>query len=74
VDDYILSRDILATLECDPRLKQAAEPMEPPREAQPPPLPGRAEERLRRIEALHEKGLLSDEEYRSLRKRVLETL
>jgi cell division septation protein DedD len=35
---------------------------------------GNAEQRLLRIESLHDKGLLSDEEYQSLRKRVLDTL
>ncbi len=68
VDDYLLSRDILATLECG--RGQASGPEAPLREGPP----AQAEQRLRRIEDLHEKGLLSDEEYRSLRERVLETL
>ncbi len=36
--------------------------------------PASVEERLLRIESLHEKGLVTDEEYRQLRKRVLDTL
>jgi hypothetical protein len=37
-------------------------------------IPASAEQRLLRIESLHEKGLVSDEEYQRLRKRVLDTL
>jgi hypothetical protein len=39
-----------------------------------PAIPASAEQRLLRIESLHEKGLVSDEEYQRLRKRVLDTL
>lgn len=36
--------------------------------------PERAEERLRRTDELRGKGLLSDEEYLTLRRRILDTL
>ena len=39
-----------------------------------PAMPASAAERLQRIESLHDKGLISDGEYRDLRKRVLDTL
>lgn len=61
----------------------AAPPAAPAPAAAPPPSPpertpvqptGSAEERLLQIESLHQKGLLSEEEYRTLRQRVLDTL
>ncbi len=58
-----------------------ATPTQPAASSTPPPaapaqqeIPASAEQRLLRIESLHEKGLVSDEEYQRLRKRVLDTL
>jgi hypothetical protein len=70
VDDNLLSRDIHVQLECDPDYRP---PAAEAARAQPA-LPDSAEQRLLRIEGLHDKGLLSDEEYRQLRQRVLDTL
>ena len=88
VDDYILSKDIDVKLECDPAYRPvAAQPVTPAPAAAPaavatPAAPvkqpdltsGNAKERLLRIESLYEEGLLSDDEYLSLRKRVLDGL
>jgi len=55
----------------------ATQPAMPASTAAPaaqPAMPANAVERLQRIEALHDKGLISDSEYRDLRKRVLDTL
>jgi len=88
VDDNILSKDIDVKLECDPAYRPVAiQPVVPTPviapavvavpitpEKQPDLTAGDAEERLLRIESLHKEGLLNDEEYQSLRKRVLDTL
>ncbi len=90
VNDNILSKDIQVTLVCDPNYRPVeAQPAIPTPAAGPPAAPapapapqetrqvqpaGSAEERLLRIESLHRKGLLSDEEYQSLRQRILDTL
>lgn len=60
-----------------PAQPAATVPVKPaaaPSESLPTQPTGSAEERLLRIESLHQKGLLSDEEYRTLRQRVLDTL
>ncbi|MDH3527720.1 MAG: hypothetical protein OEM43_09505 [Gammaproteobacteria bacterium] len=89
VNDNILSKDIHVQLECDPDYKPAeAQPSAPPvsvttpaakpasiqGEIVPAKPAGSAEERLLQIESLRQKGLLSEEEYRTLRQRVLDTL
>ena len=89
VNDNILSKDIHVRLDCDPDYQPAGvKPAAPASAPTPPPAAsgpatpesrpvqpgGTAEERLRRIESLYIKGLLSDEEYRALRQRVLDTL
>jgi len=80
VDDNILARDIHVKLECDPA--HTAEKITPAVPEQAPvvrdpqtdmPVDD-AEERLQRIESLYGKGLLSEEEYKALRQRVLDTL
>ena len=80
VNDSLLSKDIHVQLECDPIYQPVTQPATvapanttAPPQAQPP-TPESAEQRLRQIEGLHDKGLLSDEEYRALRQRVLDTL
>lgn len=59
-----------------PAKTQTIAPSQAPatQERQPDLTAGDAEQRLLRIDALHNKGLLSDEEYQTLRKRVLDTL
>ena len=85
VDDNILSKDIDVKLECDPDYRPpapqpAAIPSSQPAAApapQPaaqPAMPASAADRLQRIEGLHDKGLISDTEYRELRQRVLDSL
>ena len=81
VDDNLLSKDIDVTLECDPDYRPPAAPVVSvpavPVVTAPEPqqsMPASAEERLRRIDALHKKGLISDDERRQLRQRVLDTL
>jgi hypothetical protein len=89
VNDNILSKDIHVQLECDPDYMPAevqpsaprvsvttpaAKPASTHGEIIPANPAGSAEERLLQIESLHQKGLLSEEEYRTLRQRVLDTL
>jgi hypothetical protein len=79
VNDNILSKDIDVKLECDPDYRPpapqpAASPGAAPTPAVQPTMPASAAERLQRIEALHDKGLITDTEHRELRQRVLDTL
>lgn len=65
VNDAILARDVHARLKCDPGYR-------------PPdlltPASDKYAERLERIETLRKKALISDEEYKALRKHVLDEL
>lgn len=63
VDDHILSKDIIAELTCT----YAQTQMQPPA---PTPLT----ERLLQLEDLHQRGLISEEEYQSLRGAILKEL
>jgi hypothetical protein len=78
VNDYILSKDVHAKLKCDPNYQA-------PSSAAPAaggnmgsgtrsPAADPTVERLERIEALHKKGLISDEEYKQSRARIIEKL
>lgn len=72
VNDAILAKDIHAKLKCDPNFQPAATPS-------PVTPTGTATgdqtiERLERIESLRKKGLISEEEYKQLRGRILEKL
>jgi|GEM_PF-743123 len=73
VDDNILSKDIDIKLECDPDYQPPAAPVVSAPETRQV-MPASAEERLQKINDLHKKGLVSDDEYRQLRQRVLDTL
>ena len=67
MDTYDLTHDIKISLKCDPNYK-------PPVAATPPAQPAPAdsvEQRLERLETLKQKGLISDEEYRTQRQRIL---
>jgi hypothetical protein len=80
VDDYLLSKDIAVKLECGPEYQPVAAPA-----GRPQPQPGyspasRADyetseeimaRRLRRLEGLRDQGLISEEEYRQVRSRIL---
>jgi hypothetical protein len=70
----VLSKDVHAKLKCDPNYKAATlQPMgkTPNADATSGDQPG---ERLQRIESLRKKGLISEDEYKQLRMRVLEKL
>lgn len=72
VNDAILSKDIHAKLKCDPNYQ-------PPAAAVGNMPAGAATgdqaiERLERIEILHKKGLISDEEYKQARARIIDKL
>lgn len=78
VNDYILSKDVHAKLKCDPNYQ-------PPAASSPTAgntsgaraAPSALEspvERLERIETLHKKGLISEDEYKQLRARILDKL
>jgi len=75
VNDAVLAKDVHAKLKCDPdyRPPAAAAPT-PATPAQAAPVSGTYTERLERIEDLRKKGLISDEEYKDLRKRILDKL
>lgn len=66
VDTNDLAKDIKIALKCDPDYKPpvAATPAQPVRA-------DTIEQRLQRLEMLKQKGLISDEEYRTQRQRVL---
>lgn len=68
VNDNILSRTVHARLKCDPDFQPAAAPVTHVPSGDP------VMERLERIDALHKKGLISDEEYRQLRTRIIDRL
>lgn len=73
VNDAILAKDVHARLKCDPNYQPAAAAPSPGTPA------GTATgdqtiERLERIESLRKKGLISEEEYKQLRGRILEKL
>ncbi|MGA7800116.1 MAG: PEGA domain-containing protein [Gammaproteobacteria bacterium] len=78
VNDYVLSRDIHVKLQCDPnyRAPTASAPASAPASASQPKVhaSGTVEFRLRRLESLHKEGLITDQEYRSIRKRILDGL
>lgn len=69
VNDFVLSKDVHAKLKCDPNHKAA--PIQPMGNTPTGDQPG---ERLERIESLRKKGLITEDEYRQLRLRVLEKL
>lgn len=71
VNDAILAKDIHAKLKCDPNYQPAAPAAGTPAGA----VTGdQSIERLERIETLRKKGLISDEEYKQLRARILDKL
>ncbi len=70
VDDAVLARDVVARLECGPGAAVPASVREKPTVSAGDPVA----ERLRRARRLHEEGLITDEEYRALRRRILESL
>lgn len=72
VNDAILSKDIHTKLKCDPNYQPAAAPS--PGTPAGTATGDQTIERLERIETLHKKGLISDEEYKQLRVRIIEKL
>jgi hypothetical protein len=78
VNDAILSKDVHASLKCDPNDSPASTSAPaagtPSAPVSNPPQGDQYIERLERIESLRKKGLISDEEYRQLRARIIEKL
>lgn len=80
VDDNLLSSNIHVKLDCDSTQDktriETESPTRAPQFTEDRDNPGinNAEQRLLRLEALHNKGLIRDDEYRDLRKRILDTL
>jgi len=78
VNDAILSKDIHARLKCDPSYQPPSPSVpaagNPAGSIHDSPSGNQTIERLERIEALHKKGLISDEEYKQLRALIIETL
>ncbi len=71
VDSDVLRDDIKVTLTCDPNYQPPAGGERDAREAAAATA---IEERLRRLDELRHKGLLSEEEYRTQRQRILSEL
>ena len=67
VDTQALAHDIKVALKCDPNYT-------PPAITEPAATAASIEQRLQQLDALKQKGLLSDEEYRSQRQRILNQL
>lgn len=76
VNDNLLSKDVHAKLKCDPNFQPAPAPAagNPSAATSGSPSGDQAVERLERIETLRKKGLISEEEYKQLRTRILEKL
>lgn len=75
VSGKVLSRGLDVQLDCD----ATAQPATPTAAVTGPtqvtePAPVSASQRLRQLEDIHRQGLISDEEYRQLRQRILDTL
>lgn len=73
VDDAVLSRDIHVDLECDPDFRPPAagsKSVESPVESATDTFAIR----LQRLQSLHEQGLITTEEYRRLRQKILDQL
>jgi len=73
VNDAVLAKDIHVTLQCDPDYRPPRSRSEDKGGAAPA-ADQSADSRLRRLERLHRDGLITDQEYQRLRKRVLDTL
>ncbi len=77
VNDYILSKDVHAKLKCDPNVQPAASAPSahnPAASTSGSPSGDQTIERLERIEALRKKGLISEEEYKQSRARIIDKL
>lgn len=78
VNDAVLSKDIQVKLTCDPNYQPPqpaaveAAPVRSPAVQSPAGDPLAA--RLQRLEALHQQGLITDEEYQTQRRRILNEL
>ena len=73
VNDVVLSKDVMVHLRCPAESAPGVEPAA----AAPPgsPASGPSDEaaaRLRNLDALHKQGLVTDEEYRRIRQRILD--
>ncbi len=69
-----LLHDINVKLKCDPNYKPAPPATASPGPAAPAPSSETVEQRLQQLEDLKKKGLITDDEYRTQRKRILNQL
>ena len=81
VDDALLSGDIHVTLNCDiepqaidSQNKSTDEHKESALESQELKQGDSIEQQLRKLNSLHEKGLITEDEYQAIRKRILKQL
>lgn len=78
VDDAILAKDVHARLKCDPDFKPSSTSAPSAGSTSDSmlksPTGDQTIERMERIESLHKKGLISDDEYKQLRTRIIEKL
>jgi hypothetical protein len=71
VDTADLAHDIKIVLKCDPNYKPPVAVTPPSATPTQPAQTDTLEQRLQRLESLKQKGLITDEEYRTQRQRVL---
>ncbi len=76
VDDKVLSKDMHVVLECGPDYRETPSPEPAPATTSEKPTEtgDTIERRLRKLNALYKKGLITDQEYRLIRKRILDDL
>lgn len=76
VNDKMLSQDMHVVLECGPAYSETPSPEPAPVAVpeEPTKIDGSIERRLRELNALHKEGLITDQEYRVIRKRILDEL
>lgn len=71
VNDLVLSKDIKATLDCNGTMQQPASTKVVPGEAS---ADQGVEQRLQKLKALYDKGVITEQEYQAQRKRILDNI
>lgn len=74
VNDYVLSKDIHTRLQCNPNYHPAPSTGSAATGSRKPAAAGSVAFRLRRLESLRKDGLITEQEYRSIRRRILQGL
>jgi hypothetical protein len=74
VNDYVLSQPVSKDLKCTEQTKLAPAVAAKPESPAKPETKNNIEERLEQLQGLHNKGLISDQEYQAQRQRILSEL